>query len=72
MLNPGGIILIANFLPDIWESGYMEAAMDWWLLQRSLAEIGAFLDETPSQQIAKSEVWADSYGRIGYLRATRT
>jgi Pro-kumamolisin, activation domain len=67
MLKPNGSILIANFLPDIWESGYMEAAMDWRHLQRRLAEIGAFLDETPASHIAKYEVWAASYGRIGYL-----
>jgi extracellular factor (EF) 3-hydroxypalmitic acid methyl ester biosynthesis protein len=72
LLKPRGILLIANFLPDIWESGYMEAAMDWWLLQRTLSEIGAFLDETPSHQIAKYEVWPDAHDRIGYLRAIRT
>jgi extracellular factor (EF) 3-hydroxypalmitic acid methyl ester biosynthesis protein len=72
LLKPGGVLLVANFLPDIWESGYMEAAMDWWLLQRSLPEIGAFLDDTPSQQIAKYEVCTDAYDRIGYLKAIRT
>lgn len=70
MLAPGGTLLIANFLPDIWESGYMEAVMDWWLVQRSLAQISAFLDDTPSRQ-ATQEVWADVYNRIGYLRATK-
>jgi extracellular factor (EF) 3-hydroxypalmitic acid methyl ester biosynthesis protein len=71
LLNPGGTLLIANFLPDIWESGYMEAAMDWWLLHRTLPEIGAFLDETPSAQIAKYEVYPDVYEKIGYLMAVR-
>lgn len=71
MLASEGTLLIANFLPDVWESGYMEAAMDWWLLQRSLADIGAFLGDTPSQHIAKYDIWADAYGRIGYLRAIK-
>lgn len=71
LLDPGGVLLLANFLPDIWESGYMEAVMDWWLLQRSKAEIESLIEVLPTSQILGHETWADSYNRIGYLRVTK-
>jgi SAM-dependent methyltransferase len=71
LLNSTGTLVVANFLPDIWESGYMEAVMDWWLLQRSLEEIGSFIDGVSLSQISAHTVRADIYDRIGYLKVTK-
>jgi SAM-dependent methyltransferase len=67
VLKPQGTLLVANFLPDIWESGYMEGVMDWWLIQRSTSEIDSFADHIPSKCVAERRVWSDLYERIGYL-----
>jgi SAM-dependent methyltransferase len=40
-LAPGGVLLVANMLPDFLCTGYMEAAMDWWLIYRYAAEMAA-------------------------------
>lgn len=35
MLAPGGRMMIANFMPDIFDVGYMEIFMDWHLIYRN-------------------------------------
>jgi hypothetical protein len=43
-LVPGGTLLIANVLPDMYGSGYMEAFMDWELIYRTRGELLGLLD----------------------------
>lgn len=71
-LDLGGTLLLANFLQNIWESGYMEAVMDWWLVQRTPSEIEAFASAIPKTSIVKCDCWTGAYDRIGYLRLTKT
>ncbi|HEY4362477.1 MAG TPA: class I SAM-dependent methyltransferase [Bryobacteraceae bacterium] len=65
MLHPGGRILIANFLPDIKVAGYMEAAMDWWLIYRTPEQLLALADDLPA--CGSRRVFRDSLDHLGYL-----
>ena len=49
MLNPGGRLVVANFLPDIWGAGYMETFMDWKLIYRTAEEMAAVAVYNPSK-----------------------
>ena len=48
-VKPGGVLLLANFLPDIRDAGYMEAVMDWWLVLRTPDEMRALLAEAQNR-----------------------
>lgn len=39
ILAPGGELVIANFTPDLPDVGYMEAAMDWWLVYKTPGQL---------------------------------
>jgi extracellular factor (EF) 3-hydroxypalmitic acid methyl ester biosynthesis protein len=52
--NPGARVMIANFMPDIADVGYMESYMAWRLLYRSpddLAALVASLDQTAIENV---------------------
>ena len=56
MLNPGGRLVLANFLPDIWCAGFMETFMGWNLIYRNAAQmVGALLQpsRTMSWQVSR-------------------
>jgi SAM-dependent methyltransferase len=66
-LRPGGRLLIANFAPQLPEIGYMEAAMDWWLIYRDEAAMSVFADALPQSAIASRSIVRDNGGNIVYL-----
>ena len=45
MLNPGGRLLVANFLPAIFDAGYMETFMDWHLIYRNEDDMLALFEK---------------------------
>lgn len=71
LLNPGGRLLVANFLIDIWELPYMEAYMDWHLIYRDDDEIQSFANGIQPEQIGSSHYYRDATDCIGYLELTR-
>jgi SAM-dependent methyltransferase len=71
MLNPGGRLLVANFLPDIWGVGYMEAFMDWHLIYRSWEEMGAVASAIPESELASQRTFAEKHANIVFLELTR-
>jgi len=57
-LKSGGKLQIANFLPDLPDSGYMEGAMDWWLIYRTEEETVACMENVDRSLV---ESYATSY-----------
>ena len=48
-LNPGGRVLVANFVPNVPDVGYMEAFMDWWLTYRDMQQVTQLFDALPPE-----------------------
>jgi len=51
LLNPGGRLLIANYLPNSNSLGYMEAVMDWWLIYRNNEQMLELTEQIPKENI---------------------
>ncbi|GGL11402.1 class I SAM-dependent methyltransferase [Deinococcus radiotolerans] len=64
MLRPGGVMLIANFLPDCPDIGFMDACMDWRLITRTEAQVRALFADVPHPERVTTE--RDEYGTIAY------
>jgi SAM-dependent methyltransferase len=71
MLNPGGRLLVANFLPDIWCAGYMETFMDWQLIYRDTAQMQALASTIPSNEIRSSRTFTESHENIVFLELNK-
>lgn len=71
MLNPGGHLLLPNYLPDIVGAGYMEVFMDWWLIYRSGREILQLAETLPERAIESICVYPEATRNIGFLEITR-
>jgi extracellular factor (EF) 3-hydroxypalmitic acid methyl ester biosynthesis protein len=70
-LRPGGTLLIANFLPEISDAGYMESLMDWHLIYRTDAEMAQLMQTVPVGDIASVDLFHDPFDNITFLRATK-
>lgn len=70
-LRPGGRLLVANFLPDIMDLGYMEGIMDWQLIYRDDAEMRCLLGEIDTREIAGTSQFHDPLGNITFLTVTK-
>ena len=65
MIRPGGRIMIVNFLPNLPTLGYMEAAMDWWMVYRPAEQLHALADNLPG--VKSSRVTTDPLKHLNYL-----
>jgi extracellular factor (EF) 3-hydroxypalmitic acid methyl ester biosynthesis protein len=71
MLNPGGRLLVANFVPDIWGAAYMEAFMDWRLIYRTSRQLDAMASDIPNSEIARRLTFTEKNSNIVFLEITR-
>jgi SAM-dependent methyltransferase len=53
-LKPGGRLLFANFCTGVPDYGYMDAFMDWRLIQRDEPEMQRLIDALPAADIART------------------
>lgn len=70
-LNPGGRLIVANFLPDIRDAGYMEIFMDWSLIYRTEAEIRAFAAGIDPELLESSHYFTEPNRNVGFLELVR-
>ncbi len=71
MLNPGGRLLIANFMPNIANAGYMEAYMDWWLIYRTESELLRLTEALPDEQVETVNLFIEEKKNIALLEVER-
>lgn len=70
-LNPGGRLIVANFLPGIKDVGYMEAFMDWNLRYRNRRQMIEMTMDIPEDQVANINLKAEENRNIIFLEVTR-
>ena len=71
ILNPGGRLLVANFLPEIRDIGYMEAFMDWNLVYRTRHDMLELTREVPQREIHSLRIFAEENQNIIFLEVCR-
>ena len=71
MLSPGGRVVVANFLPEIRDIGYMEACMDWNLVYRSRHEMMELTRGVPQREIHSLRLFTDESQNIIFLEICR-
>lgn len=59
LLNPGGRLLIINYLPNNPTIAYMEAVMDWWLIYRDKKQMQDLLEEIPQASINNVDIFVE-------------
>lgn len=71
MLNPGGQLVIANFMPGIRDVGYMEAFMDWRLIYRTRQDMVDLTMGIPESEIHDLSVFAENSRNIIFVEVTK-
>lgn len=66
----GGTVLVANFLPDVPDVGFMEVVMDWHLIYRTEQELRDTFSQVSDRVTLES--WVGPFRNIVYVAATRT
>lgn len=70
LLNPGGKIIIPNFVPMI-ESGYMEAFMDWYMIYRDINDMEKLSDCLSADKIENKKIFYDKFRRMVFLEVDK-
>jgi SAM-dependent methyltransferase len=71
MLRPGGKLIIANFVPDHREVGYMETFLQWHLIYRTKEQLEDVVAEIEPSQIANQRTFLEKNGNILFLELLR-
>ena len=67
LLNPGGTLMVANFVPTNANRAYMETFMDWRVVLRDETQMMQLLSELPASEIAERSICTDDGNNIAYL-----
>lgn len=71
MLKPGGKMVVANYMPTIRDTGYMESLMDWWLVYRTREDMVRITSEVDQHQIDEICIRAEENQNIVFLEMSR-
>lgn len=71
MLNPGGQLVVANFMPGIRDIAYMETFMDWNLIYRDRRDMVALTADIPESEISELSIFAEDSRNIIFFRMTK-
>lgn len=71
MLNPGGQLIIANYMPAIRDIGYMEAFMDWNLIYRTRRDMVNLTTDIDEAEIRDLSIFAEDSRNIIFFRLTK-
>ncbi len=71
MLRPRGVLLVANFLPDIRDIGYMETFMDWNLIYRTRRDMVDLTMDIPEEEVKEVMIVSEEHKNIVFLQLTR-
>jgi len=71
LTKPGGTVLVANFLPGNTCIGYMEACMDWWLINRDENQMLELLGDIPEEEIESARTFTEENNNIVFLEITK-
>lgn len=71
LLNPGGVLLVTNFAPDIPDVGYMECVMDWHLIYRTPEDMQDLAALVPHEQVERLFLSSESDRNLIFLQITR-
>lgn len=72
LLNPGGKAWIANLVPDLLPTAYMEAVMDWWLVYRRPARLDGLLEGIDRSMIASHRLFMEPENNVVFLEIVRS
>jgi extracellular factor (EF) 3-hydroxypalmitic acid methyl ester biosynthesis protein len=70
-LRPGGTLLVANFLPDIIDAGYMESVMDWHLIYRSDEDMRRLTEQISAADVTRVDQFHDPFDNVTFLQMTK-
>ena len=71
LLNPGGRMLVTNFVPLISDIGYMESFMDWHLIYRNYAEMLDLAATIPAGDIGNLKIFTETDQNLLFLQITK-
>lgn len=67
LLNPGGRLLLANWLPNTPTIAYMEAALDWWLVYRNKEQMQELIEDIPKENINNIDIFVEKNEVIVFM-----
>ena len=71
MLRPQGTLLVANFVPDHRDVGYMETFMQWNLIYCTESQLVDVAKAIPASEIAQKRTFFESNGNIIFLELVK-
>jgi SAM-dependent methyltransferase len=67
LLKPAGRLLAANFAPDLGDTAYLEACLDWWPFYRSEENLTALVNPASARMLRGQVMYRDDSGGSVFL-----